>query len=297
MNRLGNLFLAVLVSFWLAGQFVFVVNEFERVVLLEFGKLVQSDIAPGLHFKWPMIDQVRRFDSRILTLETRPERYPTVEKKSVIVDLYAHWRITDVARYYTATGGDERQAENLISQRINSGLRDQFGVRTLQEVVSGERDKLMTDMRDKLTDGTSKEFGIEMVDVRVKRIDLPDEVSSTVYDRMNSERAQEARKHRSEGIEVAEGVRADADRQRIIIEAEAYRDAEKLRGQGDAEAAAIYASAFNKDPEFYAFTRSLQAYKTSLDGKSDLMILDPGSEFFHYLKGNTSSKDSNGKAK
>ncbi|HQQ62559.1 MAG TPA: protease modulator HflC [Pseudomonadales bacterium] len=291
MNRLGNLFLVVIVSLWSVGQFVFVVNEFEKVVLLEFGKMVQSNIAPGIHFKWPFIDQARRFDSRILTLETRPERYPTVEKKSVIVDLYAHWRITDVARYYTATGGDETRAEMLISQRINSGLRDQFGVRTLQEVVSGERDKLMVDMRDKLSASTREELGIEMIDVRVKRIDLPDEVSSTVYERMNSERAQEARKHRSEGVEIAEGIRADADRQRIIIEAEAYRDAEKLRGMGDAEASAIYTAALSKDPEFYAFTRSLQAYKTSLSGKGDLLVLDPGSEFFHYLK------NSNGKNK
>jgi membrane protease subunit HflC len=207
-----------------------------------------------------------------------------------MVDLYAHWRITNVARYYTATGGEEARAEMLISQRINSGLRDQFGVRTLQEVVSGERDKLMVDMRDKLTASTRDELGLEVVDVRVKRIDLPDEVSQNVYDRMNSERAQEARKHRSEGIEIAEGTRADADRQKTVIAADAYREAEILRGQGDAEAAAIYAAAYSKDPEFYAFTRSLQAYRSSFDGSGDLMVLDPGSDFFHYLK------DAHGKA-
>ncbi len=284
MNRLGNIFLTLMFTAWLGGQFVFVVNEYEKVVLLEFGKLERSNIAPGIHFKWPMIDQVRRFDSRILTLDTRPERYPTVEKKSVIVDLYAHWRIVDVAHYYTATGGDETRAELLISQRINSGLRDQFGVRTLNEVVAGERDKLMVDMRDKLSASTRSELGIEVVDVRVKRIDLPDEVSSNVYDRMNSERAQEARKHRSEGQEIAEGIRAGADRQKIVIEAEAYREAEKLRGEGDAESANIYAAAYSKDPDFYAFTRSLQAYKASMDGKGDLLVLDPGSEFFRYLK-------------
>jgi membrane protease subunit HflC len=230
------------------------------------------------------MDQVRRFDGRILTLDTRAERYPTVEKKSVMVDLYAHWRIVDVARYYTATGGDEARAELLISQRINEGLRNQFGIRTLHEVVSGERDALMVDMTKKLTDITRGELGIEVVDVRVKRIELPDEVSVDVYNRMNSERAREARKHRSEGKEIAEGIRADADRQKIVLEAEAYREAEKTRGQGDAEATAIYAAAFSKDAEFYNFTRSLQAYRNSFDGKNDLLVLDPNNAFFNYLK-------------
>ena len=284
MNRLGNILFAILVAFWLAGQFVFVVYEFDKVVLLKFGKLVQSDIAPGLHFRIPFMDQVRRFDGRILTLDTRAERYPTVEKKSVMVDLYAHWRIVNVARYYTATGGDEARAELLISQRINEGLRNQFGIRTLHEVVSGERDALMVDMTKKLTDITRGELGIEVVDVRVKRIELPDEVSVDVYNRMNSERAREARKHRSEGKEIAEGIRADADRQKIVLEAEAYREAEKTRGQGDAEATAIYAAAFSKDAEFYNFTRSLQAYRNSFDGKNDLLVLDPNNAFFNYLK-------------
>lgn len=284
MNRLGNILFAILVAFWLAGQFVFVVYEFDKVVLLKFGKLVQADISPGLHFRIPFMDQVRRFDGRILTLDTRAERYPTVEKKSVMVDLYAHWRIVDVARYYTATGGDEARAELLISQRINEGLRNQFGVRTLHEVVSGERDALMVDMTKKLTDITRGELGIEVVDVRVKRIELPDEVSVDVYNRMNSERAREARKHRSEGKEIAEGIRADADRQKIVLEAEAYREAEKTRGQGDAESTAIYAAAFSKDAEFYNFTRSLQAYRNSFDGKNDLLVLDPNNAFFNYLK-------------
>ena len=284
MNRLGNILLSILVALWLAGQFVFVVYEFDKVVLLKFGKLVQADISPGLHFRIPFMDQVRRFDGRILTLDTRAERYPTVEKKSVMVDLYAHWRIVDVARYYTATGGDEARAELLISQRINEGLRNQFGIRTLHEVVSGERDALMVDMTKKLTDITRGELGIEVVDVRVKRIELPDEVSVDVYNRMNSERAREARKHRSEGKEIAEGIRADADRQKIVLEAEAYREAEKMRGQGDAESTGIYAAAYSKDPEFYNFTRSLQAYRNSFDGKNDLLVLDPNNPFFNYLK-------------
>ena len=284
MNRLGNILLSILFAFWLAGQFVYVVYEFDKAVLLKFGKLVRADISPGLHFRIPFMDQIRRFDGRIQTLDTRAERYPTVEKKSVMVDLYALWKITDVARYYTATGGDPARAELLISQRINEGLRNQFGIRTLHEVVSGERDALMVDMTKKLTEITSKELGIEVVDVRVKRIELPDEVSVDVYNRMNSERAREARRHRSEGKEIAEGIRADADRQKIVLEAEAYREAEKMRGQGDAESTAIYAAAYNKDAEFYKFIRSLQAYRASFEGRGDVLVINPENDFFHYLK-------------
>lgn len=291
MNRISNLLLGLFAIIWITAQFVFVVREYDKVVLLEFGKLVEHDISPGLHWKVPVMHQIRRFDGRILTLDTKAERYPTVEKKSVMVDLYAHWRIVDVARYYTATGGDETRAELLISQRINEGLRNQFGVRTLHEVVSGERDALMINMTKKLTDITRGELGIEVVDVRVKRIDLPDEVSGDVYNRMKSERDREARKHRSEGREIAEGIRADADRQKIVLEAEAYREAEKIRGQGDAESAAIYAAAFNKNPEFYSFTRSLQAYRDSFNGSGDILVVDPGSDFFRYLK------DANGAAR
>lgn len=284
MNRIGNILLAILAVIWLGGQFVFVVFEFDKAVVLQFGKLVKSDIKPGLHFRIPFVDEVRRFDGRIQTLDTRAERYPTVEKKSVMVDLYAHWKIMDVARYYTATGGDATRAELLISQRINEGLRNQFGVRTLHEVVSGERDALMVNMTQKLTEITSKELGIEVVDVRVKRIELPDEVSVDVYNRMNSERAREARKHRSEGKEVAEGIRADADRQKIVLEAEAYGEAEKIRGEGDAKATAIYAAAYNKNTEFYNFTRSLQAYRDSFSSGNDMLVLDPNDSFFSYLK-------------
>jgi membrane protease subunit HflC len=284
MNRISNIVLAVVVALWLAGQCVFVVYVFDKAVILQFGKLVKADIAPGLHFRIPFVDEVRRFDGRIQTLDTRAERYPTVEKKSVMVDLYAHWKIIDVARYYTATGGDAMRAQMLISQRINEGLRNQFGVRTLHEVVSGERDALMVNMTQKLTEITSKELGIEVVDVRVKRIELPDEVSVDVYNRMNSERAREARKHRSEGSEVAEGIRADADRQKIVLEADAYREAEKIRGEGDAQATAIYAAAHNKNPEFFRFTRSLQAYRDSFSSGNDTLVLDPNSDFFNYLK-------------
>jgi membrane protease subunit HflC len=283
MNRISNILLAIFCAFWLASQFFFVVREFDKVVLLQFGKLVRSDIEPGLQWKIPFVHQIRRFDGRILTLDTQPERYPTVEKKSVMVDLYAHWRIADAAKYYTATGGEELRAESQISSRINEGLRNQFGTRTLHDVVSGERDALMNEMTRKLTEGVINDFGIEVIDVRVKRIDLPDEVSDDVYNRMKSEREREARKHRSEGREIAEGTRADADRQKIILEANAYRDAEKLRGEGDAEAARIYAEAFGKDPEFFSFLRSMQAYKESFNGNNDTLVLDPGSDFFRYL--------------
>ncbi len=284
MNRIGNILLTILAVVWLAGQFIFVVYEFDKAVVLQFGKLVKSDIKPGIHFRVPFVDEVHRFDGRIQTLDTRAERYPTVEKKSVMVDLYAHWKITDVARYYTATGGDAIRAELLISQRINEGLRNQFGVRTLHEVVSGERDALMVNMTKKLTEITTKELGIEVVDVRVKRIELPDEVSVDVYNRMNSERAREARKHRSEGKEVAEGIRADADRQKIVLEAEAYGEAEKIRGEGDAKATAIYAAAYGKNAEFFNFTRSLQAYRDSFKSGGDMLVLDPNDSFFSYLK-------------
>lgn len=284
MNRFTNVLIAAGLALILASQFMFVVREFDKVVKLQFGRLVEADLSPGLHWKIPLVHSIRRFDGRILTLDTRPERFPTVEKKSVMVDLYAHWRIVDVAKYYTATGGDERRAELLISQRINEALRNQFGVRTLKEVVSGERDKLMVNMTENLTRITDEELGIAVVDVRAKRIDLPDEVSADVYNRMNSERAREARKHRSEGQEIAEGIRADADRQKIVLEAEAYRDAQKIRGEGDAQAAAIYAGAYGKNAEFYHFSRSLQAYRESFKDGSDVLVLDPNSDFFNYLK-------------
>jgi membrane protease subunit HflC len=284
MNRLGNVLLTIFICIWLVSQFTFVVRAYDTAVLLRFGKLVQSDIPPGLHWKIPLMDDVRRFDSRILSINARPERFLTIGKKPMMVDLYAVWRIIDVARYYTATGGDEMRAEMVISQRINEGMRNQFGVRTLHEVVSGERDALMADMTKKLTDITSKELGIEVVDVRVKRIDLPEEVSANVYTRMNSEREREARKHRSEGSEIAEGIRADADRQKTVLEADAYRDAEKVRGDGDAKATVIYAAAYDKDPELYSFTRSLQAYRDSFNGRNDMLVVDPSSAFFKYLK-------------
>ena len=262
---------------------LFIVKETERAVLLQFGKLVRADIKPGLHWKIPLVNEARKFDARVLTLDARPERFLTVEKKGMIVDSFAKWRIADVGKYYTATNGEESRAERLLAQRVNEGLRNGFGQRSLQEVVSGERDQLMTELTTELNNFTLKELGIQVVDVRIKRIDLPEQVSGSVFNRMTAEREREAREHRAKGKEQAEIIRADADRQKTILEAEAYRDAELLRGDGDATAAAIYASAYTQDPEFYAFTRSLNAYKETFSGKADILLVDPKSDFFRYL--------------
>jgi len=262
---------------------VFVVTEMERAVLLEFGKVERADIPPGLHFKKPFINEVRKFDSRVTTLDAPAERYLTLEKKALIVDSFAKYRVSNVQTYYTSTSGDPRVARDRLKDRINSGLRDQISSRTLHEVVSGERDELMKELTDSLNEVTTKELGIEVVDVRVKRIDLPPEVSQSVYNRMNTERDIEAREHRAKGQEMAVGIRADAEKQKEVILAEAYRDAEKLRGDGDAKAANTYASAYNKDKEFYKFYRSMTAYRRTFSSKSDILLIDPDSDFFTYL--------------
>ncbi len=267
----------------IGAQSVYIVTEIERAVLLRLGKVENPDVSTGLHFKFPFVDQVRRFDGRILTLEARAERFLTVEKKSTQVDSYAKWRIVDVTRYYTATSGEQERAERLLSQRINEGLRNEFATRSLQEVVSGERDQLMVDLRRSLNNITVESMGVEVIDVRVKKIDLPDEVSEQVYKRMSAEREREAKEHRAIGNEQAEIIKAEADRQRVVIEANAYSQAEKIRGEGDARAAAIYAEAFGQNRDFYAFTRSLNAYKETFTGREDLILLDPKSDFFRYF--------------
>jgi membrane protease subunit HflC len=262
---------------------LFVVSEFERGVKLRFGKLIEADIQPGLHVKVPFVDDVRIFDARILTVDAQPASFFTIEKKRLIVDSYAKWRIANVETYYKATGGVESVAHNRLANRVNTGLRNQFGTRTLHEVVSGERDLLMKNITDDLNRTVLESLGIEVIDVRVKRIDLPQEVSGPVFRRMTAEREKEARELRSTGKEKAEKIRAAADRQRTIELANAYRDAEELRGEGDAEAAKIYASAYQNDPEFYSFVRSLNAYKQSFSNKGDIMLLEPDSDFFKYL--------------
>lgn len=277
--------IAVLALIALLFSSLYVVDEREIAIKLQFGEIVESDIGPGIHFKTPFVQNVRKFDARILTLDSRPERFLTVGKKFLIVDSFIKWRIEDVKTYYKATAGNRWQATTLLSNSTNKGLRDEFAARSLSEVVSGERDELMADITEKLNEQTLSEFGIRVLDVRVKGIDLPEDLSKNVYRRMATEREREARETRSQGKELAEGIKADADREKIVIESDAYRDAEIVRGEGDAIAASTYAEAFNKDPEFYAFTRSLQAYRDTFANKEDVLLLKPDSEFFKYMKG------------
>ena len=276
------IFIAVLVIF-LAMDSIYTVHETERAILLRFGAVSTADVTPGLHFKMPIAEAVNKADGRVLTLDSSPETYFTVEKKPLIVDSFAKWRISDVLRYYEATRFDERVGQRVLQERINEGLRNQISRRDMHEVVSGERDQLMQDLKDQLNQVMATAAGIEVIDVRVKRIDLPPDVSNSVYDRMNSERQIEARQYRATGRELALGIRADAERQTVVIEAEAYRQAEETRGDGDATSAAIYADAFNQDPEFYQFYRSINAYVNIFKDKGDLLVLDPKSEFFKYL--------------
>jgi membrane protease subunit HflC len=268
----------------LGADSIYVVKETERAVVLRFGALVETNVEPGLHFKLPLADIVRKFDGRVLTVDAAPESFFTIQQKRVIVDSYAKWRINDVDTYYKSTGGDERVASDRLASRINDGLRNQFGVKTLHEVVSGKRDELMKKITDQLNTDVKESLGVEVLDVRVKRIDLPVDVSASVFRRMAAEREKEAREYRSEGKEQAERIRADADRQITIIGAEAYREAQKIKGDGDATASATYAAAYNKNPEFYSFTRSLKAYRGSFSSKDDLMVVDPKGDFFKYLK-------------
>ncbi|MEH6587310.1 MAG: protease modulator HflC [Halioglobus sp.] len=272
--------LAVLIG----SNSLYVMKETERGVLLKFGEVVNTDIQPGLHWKVPFVNNVRKFDGRVLTVDSQPERFFTQEQKALIVDSYAKFRVKDTTKFYTATNGEEARAMGLLAQRINDGLRNQVAIRTIQEVVSGERDQLMIDLSELLNDVALTELGVELVDVRVKQIDLPPDVSESVYRRMNAEREKEAREHRSQGQELAEGIQAAADREVTVIQANAYRDAEYIRGSGDADATRIYADAFNQDPEFYSFTRSLKAYQESFQGQGDILLVQPDSEFFRYLK-------------
>lgn len=272
-----------LLALLLISNSVYVVMETERAVKLRFGELVKDDIQPGLHFKYPIADDIRKFSGQILTLDAATESFFTSERKRLMVDSYVKWRIADVGAYYRATGGDESVADNRLANRVNDGLRNQFGTRTLHEVVSGERDNLMKAILGDLNKTVQKSLGIEVIDVRVKRIDLPDEVSEQVFRRMTAEREKEARDLRAKGNEQAEKINADADRQKTILVANAYRDAEKIRGAGDAQASATYSSAYTKDPEFYAFTRSLSAYRQSFSNKGDILLVNPDSDFFRYL--------------
>lgn len=279
--------LAVLVAVF---NSLFVVKEVERAVVLRFGRLAEFDTSPGLHAKIPFVDEVRKFNGRVMTFDSQPESFYTLEKKRLIVDSFVKWRIEDVETYYRATGGMEETARQRLSARANDGLRNQFGKRRLNEVVSGQREELMAELTAELNDAVQGSLGIRVIDVRVKKIDLPDEVSQAVYDRMSAEREKLAREYRSRGKEQAEKIRADADRQVTIIEAEAYRDAELMRGDGDAKASSTYAAAYTKDPEFYSFTRSLRGYEQAFSNAGDVLVLDPKSDFFRYLNSRSGSR-------
>lgn len=298
-----SLFLSfvILAVVLVASKSLYIIEQTERAVKLRFGEVVDSDVPAGLHALIPFVNKIRKFDGRLLTLDSRPQAFLTSEKKRLIVDSFIKWRIVDVQKYYTATSGDEFRASDLISVRVETQLRNQFGTRTLNEVVSGEREKLMAEVKLWLNDptkareqsrslnkdtadliGIAQSLGVEIIDVRIKKIELPPEVSNSVYERMRTEREREARELRSRGKELAEGIRADADRQKTIILAQAYNESETTRGIGDATAASIYADAFNQNKEFYKFTRSLKAYSESFSG-GDVMLLKPDSEFFEYF--------------
>lgn len=267
----------------IGSQSLYIVKETETALTLQFGQIVKSDIPAGLHFKTPFLQNVKKFDARILTLDAQPSRFLTEGKKYVIVDAFVKWRIKDVLKYYKATSGDRFEASNRLADLANKGLRNEFGVRSLHEVVSGERDQLMVQLTANLNRETLDNFGIEVLDVRVKAIDLPEELSNDVYRRMRAERDREAKEIRSEGNELAEGIRAEADRDKTVALANAYRESEQIKGEGDATASNIYAKAYSKDSEFYSFTRSLKAY-TETFRSQDVLLLKPDSDFFRYMK-------------
>lgn len=275
----GGLLIIALVS-----GFVYTVNEMEKAIVLQFREIKRSEHEPGWHVKIPFINEVVHFDARIQTLDASPQLYLTAEKKNLVVDSFVKWRIRDVATYWVTVEGRKSQAESRLSARINTMLRDQFGQRTVQEVISGERDVIMEEVR-KNVNQEAQSIGIEVVDVRLKRVDLDPDISERVYSRMEAERSRVAKELRAQGAEAAERIRADADRRREITLANAYRDSEQLRGEGDAVATATYAGAFGQDREFYRLYRSLNAYKETFGNKEDLLVLDPSSEFFQYFKG------------
>ncbi|SFQ08416.1 protease FtsH subunit HflC [Nitrosomonas cryotolerans] len=285
MKKIKSALLSILVAlFFLGSSAIYIVDERQQAILFQLGEVIDVKTSPGLYFKIPIAQNVRFFEKRILTMDSEePERFITSEKKNVLVDLFVKWHIVDVKQYYVSVRGDEALAQTRLQQTINSSLRDEFGNRTVHDVVSGERDLIMEIMRQK-ADVDARKIGVEVVDVRLKRVDLPQEVSESVYRRMEAERKRVANELRSTGFAESEKIRADADRQREIIMAEAYREAQKTMGEGDSQATAIYAEAFEKNPEFYDFYRSLEAYKQSFKNKGDMMVLEPTSDFFKYLK-------------
>lgn len=284
-----NFLVGCVVVLILASMSIFIVDQRQTAIVFQLGEVMRVETTPGIKLKMPLVQNVRFFDSRILTLDNEdPERFITAEKKNVLVDSFIKWRIFDVKQYYISVGGDEARAQTRLMQTVNSTLREEFGKRTIHEVVSGQREELMRVVREK-TDVDARKIGVEVLDVRLKRVDFPVEISDSVYRRMDAERKRVANELRATGNAESEKIRADADRQREVILAQAYRDAQKIKGDGDAKATALYAGAFGRNPEFYAFYRSLDVYKQGFKSKSDVMVLDAGSPFFKYLKG--SGKD------
>ncbi len=292
MSSRINLFGAVVATALVGlAMSMFTVDQRQYAVVFQLGEVKRAIAEPGLYFKVPMVQNVRYFEKRIITLDNaEPERFITSEKKNVLVDSYIKWRIIDPKLFYISVGGDESRAKTRLNQTVNAGLREEFGKRTVHDVVSGERDKIMDQMREK-ADSDARKIGVQIVDVRVKRVELPTEVSDAVYRRMEAERKRVANELRSEGAAEAEKIRADADRQREIIIAEAYRDAQKIKGDGDAKATSTYAQAFGQNPEFYAFYRSLEAYRGSFKSKNDVLVVEPNSEFFKYMKSSGRGND------
>jgi len=283
-RNIANVLIGLAIALILLSMSMFVVDQRQNAIVFQLGEVVSVKTEPGLYFKVPLMQNVRFFDSRILTLDTgEPERFITAEKKNVMVDSFVKWRIVDVKQYYISVGGDEMRAATRLMQTVNSSMREEFGKRTIHEVVSGEREQIMNVLRDK-TDADARKIGVQVLDVRLKRVDFPSEISDSVYRRMDAERKRVANELRASGAADSEKIKADADKQRQVILAEAYREAQKTKGEGDAKAAALYAAAFGRDPEFYAFYRSLEAYKQSFKDKNDVMVLDPSSAFFKYLK-------------
>ncbi len=288
-NQAANILIAAVALLIIASLSLFIVDQRQTAIVLQLGEMVRVESTPGLKFKIPLMQNVRYFDSRILTLDSsEPERFITAEKKNVLVDSFVKWRIVDVKQYYISVGGDEVRARTRLLQTVNSSMREEFGKRTIHDVVSGEREQIMTVLREK-TDADARKIGVQVLDVRLKRVDFPSEISDSIYRRMDAERKRVANELRASGAADGEKIKADADRQREVILAQAYRDAQKTKGEGDAKAAATYAAAFGKNAEFYSFYRSLEAYKQSFKNKSDVMVLDPSSAFFKYLKGSGKS--------
>ncbi|MFA6922397.1 MAG: protease modulator HflC [Gallionella sp.] len=283
-TNVANIVIGAVVALILLSLSMFVVDQRQTVIVFQLGEMVSVKTKPGLYFKIPLVQNVRYFDSRILTLDAgEPERFITAEKKNVLVDSFVKWRIVDVKQFYISVGGDEMRANTRLMQTVNSSMREEFGKRTIHEVVSGEREQIMTVLREK-TDADARKIGVQVLDVRLKRVDFPSEISDSVYRRMDAERKRVANELRASGAAEGEKIKADADRQREVILAEAYRDAQSTKGQGDAKASSIYAAAFGRNAEFYSFYRSLEAYKQSFKNKSDVMVMDPSSAFFKYLK-------------